>query len=384
MYYIIPTTIVFILAMIYCKKYKYVNIILILIFIVISILSYAHLKVDNFLDSITNKYYLVSLEELDKNTITNQIGVLDTDYGKFNFIYDKYTIYTTYESLLTSLDNKESEAIVLNEESAKKLKGYYVQELVVEEIDYENSFNVYITGTDNSNDITENGRSDYNVLATVNAKTGKVILTSIPRDYYVQIYSYYDKLTHISTYGMYQLMDTVSILLDTKIDYYVKVNFDTVTQLVDILGNVSVYNEEKFTTYGYTFEKGDITLTSSNVLTFLRARKNFDEGDFKRIENGQLVLIAIYNSLKSTSTVVNHSKILEVLEGTFETNIPKDSIYEAMFLNTTFDIESIYLEGTNSYSTETYSYPNQSLAIVIPSEESLKYATNKINELLNN
>lgn len=44
---------------------------------------------------------------------------------------------------------------------------------------------MYITGIDTFGTISTVSRSDVNMIVTVNPKTHQILLTSIPRDYYV-------------------------------------------------------------------------------------------------------------------------------------------------------------------------------------------------------
>src|SRR5699024_2448564 len=64
----------------------------------------------------------------------------------------------------------------------------------------EDPFSVYISGIDVYGDITQQSRSDVNIIATVNPKTKQILLVTTPRDYYVPIpgvsEGYPDKLTH--------------------------------------------------------------------------------------------------------------------------------------------------------------------------------------------
>ena len=48
-------------------------------------------------------------------------------------------------------------------------------------------FIVYISGIDTYGSITTVSRSDVNMIVTVNPNTKKILLTSIPRDYYVTL-----------------------------------------------------------------------------------------------------------------------------------------------------------------------------------------------------
>ena len=61
-------------------------------------------------------------------------------------------------------------------------------------------------------------------------KNNKILLTNTPRDYYVQLHGTTgnkDKLTHAGVYGIYMSMQTLEDLYETKIDYYIRVNFNT-------------------------------------------------------------------------------------------------------------------------------------------------------------
>ena len=59
-------------------------------------------------------------------------------------------------------------------------------------------FIIYISGIDTYGSITTVSRSDVNMIVTVNPNTKKILLTSIPRDYYVTLANMKkkDKLTH--------------------------------------------------------------------------------------------------------------------------------------------------------------------------------------------
>ena len=80
-------------------------------------------------------------------------------------------------------------------------------------------FNVYISGIDVYGDITQNSRSDVNLIATINPRTHKILLTTTPRDYYIQIpgvsEGQNDKLTHAGIYGIDTSIATLENLYDT-------------------------------------------------------------------------------------------------------------------------------------------------------------------------
>ena len=77
--------------------------------------------------------------------------------------------------------------------------------------------------------LTRYFNTDVNMVATIDPVNRKVLLTSIPRDYYVNLVlqgeEAYDKLTHAGYYGIEESVKSVEKLLNTDINYYVKVNF---------------------------------------------------------------------------------------------------------------------------------------------------------------
>ena len=87
----------------------------------------------------------------------------------------------------------------------------------------------------------------------VNPSTHKILLVNIPRDYYLPLpfNGEMDKLTHFSVYsdkGMDEPIEALNTLLGVKADYYARVNFSGLMDIVDALGGVDVYSEQTFTT----------------------------------------------------------------------------------------------------------------------------------------
>ena len=88
-------------------------------------------------------------------------------------------------------------------------------------------FNIYISGIDTFGKIAEVSRSDVNMLVTVNPVSKTVLMTNIPRDSYVTLHSYQasDKLTHAGVYGIEESVTTIEDMMNTEINYYLRVNF---------------------------------------------------------------------------------------------------------------------------------------------------------------
>ena len=249
-------------------------------------------------------------------------------------------------------------------------------------------FNVYISGIDTSGSISNVSRSDANILATVNTKTHEVLLTSIPRDYYVTLHSKgaKDKLTHSGIYGINETITTVEDLLDIDINYYVRVNFTTVIKLVDTLGGVNVYSDYDFSAQGYHFNQGYNYLNGEKALAFSRERYSFASGDNQRVKNQQAVIEAIIKKVMNSTTILTkYTDILESLEGSFQTNIEQkdiSSLVKSQLNNmSSWTIKNNALTGTGSYGP-TYSMGSTKLYIMLPDSSSVANAKNKIDAVL--
>ena len=115
-------------------------------------------------------------------------------------------------------------------------------------------FTVYISGIDTYGEVTETSRSDVNIIAVVNPTTHQILLITTPRDSYVPLYGpstqipeydqgSLDKLTHAGVYGIETSMETLGELYQTDINYYVRLNFTSLIDIVDILGGIDVESE---------------------------------------------------------------------------------------------------------------------------------------------
>ena len=251
-------------------------------------------------------------------------------------------------------------------------------------------YNILISGIDAYGDINKTSRNDVNIIATVNPNTNEILLTSIPRDYYVQLHGtsgYKDKLTHASYYGINTVIETIEDLLDTDINYYVKVNFTTVIDLVDKLNGIDVYADQTVMLSGCPVYQGMNNLNGKCALAFSRERYSYIDGDRHRGRNQQEVIKAIFKKITSGTTILTkYTDIIDVLDGKFATNMDMNEITNFLKFELNelpkYQINSIQVDGYGSMGP-TYSYPGQDLWIMIPYEETVNNAKTQINELLN-
>lgn len=319
--------------------------------------------------------------------------------------------YKNVVELFEDLQDNKIDAVLINESTKNlldtdladmklKLKEIYKVYVSIEKTDIvkvvditKKPFNIYVAGGDAYGSIDNVTNTDVNMIITVDPVNRKVLLTSIPRDYYVNLPSFgddaYDKLTHAGYYGIEESVKAIENLLDIDINYYVKVNFSTIEGVIDAIKGVDVYSDYSFNecAYGiYHFNKGMNHLNGKQALAFARERKSFSDGDIQRVKNQQKVLTAIIDKVTSSTTLVtNFSQILDSVGNSFSTNMESKNInrFIKMQLNDMrgWSIESQNLVGTDFY-TYTYTYPNLQLYVMKQDENSIDVSKNKINKYL--
>lgn len=251
-------------------------------------------------------------------------------------------------------------------------------------------FLVMITGIDTYGDIDTVSRSDVNILAAVNPVTGHILLVSIPRDYYVPIIAgnqsiagqsgSMDKLTHSGLFGAECTVRTVENLFDAQINYYVKVNFTGVVDLVDALGGITVQSDYAFD----EFQVGSNECNGEQALSFARNRYAFEDGDRQRGKNQMKVIEGIINKVSSFSMDYDYAKLVETVRGNVEMNFSDQEIKKLIQLQVTerpaWNVESTSVTGAdgNDYS---YFY-GSNLYVMYPDEASVQAAQDKIQAVL--
>lgn len=406
------------------KKKKLGYIISILFIIIYAIITYYLGITMNFFSNFSKIHYseetflvIVLKEEYqDINDLQNKnIGYIQNNLNSIDKAIEKIDKkisinkkkYEDFTSLFNDLDNKKIESILIDEnyynikseeENTDNYKILYkitirsIVKSTTKTVDIANEpFTIYISGIDVYGDIETVSRSDVNILMTVNPKTKQVLLTSIPRDFYVQLHDtsgYKDKLTHAGNYGINMSIDTIEDLLNIDINYYIRVNFTTLEKLIDAIGGVDVYSEYSFVSYidNYKFYQGYNHMNGKQALAFSRERKSLPAGDMDRGKNQEAVIEAIIRKITNKDVIYKYSKILNSMKGTFQTNITDNDITKIIKKELEniggWNITSNNLYGTGSYDY-TYSYSSQKLYVTIPNQDSINNAVNLINKVKN-
>lgn len=324
--------------------------------------------------------------------------------------------YDSISNLMSAFYSGEVDVVILNEsyrsnvEDIEEYKNFsdntrviYQTTFETEDTNVANSvsditehpFNVLITGSDSRVDISENARSDVNMVVTVNPTTNTILLTSIPRDFYVTTVcdaadgcqnGAMDKITHTGMTGINTTKRTVENLLGIEINYTVKVGFESVTKIVDALGGIDVYVEPGYAVpellhgNGRGVTEGVNHLDGELALAYSRERYAYTEGDRQRTKNQQQVVMGIIDKMTSSSVLANYADLMDALGDTFQTTMSASEIQALiqyqMDKMPSWTVEQYMVDGTGD--TLMCAELGQAAYVMVPDQTTVELAKRKI------
>lgn len=209
--------------------------------------------------------------------------------------------------------------------------------------DDERYVNILILGVDGRHGEEEqyNTNSDTMMLASYDTEAKNVNIISIPRDTKVAIDTLIPKINSaFPSGGASKAMEVSGNLFDTKIDYYVKVNYSGFGAFIDKIGGIDVeittdmhYEDQSQDLY-INFNAGEtVWLDGRRAEEFVRWRQNNDgsgdgKGDMGRIERQHMFINKVINKLKSPVIVTKLKGIIDVIPKCIETNMSVDEIID--------------------------------------------------------
>lgn len=264
------------------------------------------------------------------------------------------------------------------------------------------AFTILVSGNDSYGSLQDaNTRSDANMLLTVNPKTGTILMTSIPRDYYVDLIcpgdgemacpeGSKDKLTHSGLLGIKSTEKSIENALGIKINYNIRINFSSVVNLVDALDGIDLDIKEGeqcdilYANMQPGLSVGKHHVDGETALAFARERHAYVNGDNQRVKNQQKVFKAIFKRIVSPKMITNYGKFMDALAVAFDTNISGDEISDFIKyeLNNMpkWKFESYTIYGESAYD---FCYEAQSYASVTYQNDLMnEIARNKIKAVL--
>lgn len=276
----------------------------------------------------------------------------------------------------------------------KIIKEFEVSEKIKRNDEIKDTFNIYINGLDFTGIMR-----DYNLIATVNLKTKKVILTSIPRDYYIDVpaYNMKDTLMCLGSLDSEVSKEALEKLFNTKIDYTINLNTNSLVNIVDTLDGIDFCSDYEFTTthalvtdtYNDStgkklhVTKGCKKYNGTEILTIARERMALPGRDRYRQKNCRQILISIAKKIASTSSLKNYDEILKSFDGLYTTDMNDKvvkNLIKKVLEDPNFEIIEQNVDGTDSIGVGHLG--TQEAWIMTPSMDTVNDASNKINKLL--
>ena len=317
--------------------------------------------------------YIKMLDDLYNNVIDGAIvpGNYDTlfrnEVGFENIVYDTKVIYEYSEK-------RQNED--LN---------------IVSDKDFSEPLTFLFLGVDSEGDgLNANAafNGDTLMLMSFNPKTLSSVLLSIPRDTYVPIAcnnNRYAKINSSAAYGTGCVISTINKFLDINIDYYVKINFKGVVDLVEAVGGVEVDVESP--TYMANKYNGKVceqnsdrqwgdklvcmnpglqVLNGEQALAYSRCRHMYIGSDLDRVRHQQQVVEALANKVLHFNSIKEFQDILNAVSKNIATNMDTDTILSGY--NVAKNVLGNKLSGKDSLNIQKATLETYSLNVYVPSQ----------------
>jgi LCP family protein required for cell wall assembly len=413
------------------RKYKgliittLISILLTVIFFVGSYyINYIYKNLDGMQENekIIYTTYLITLKDSSFNeeskigiinkTIDNDNHELSTKLYKNKKLDNDTTEYNDYIKMIGDLYNGNIEAIFVpgnyvtlfknengfeNIASDTKVIYEYSEKMQNEDLnlvsnkDFNEPLTFLFLGVDSEGDgLNANAafNGDTLMLMSFNPKTLDAILLSIPRDTYVPIacnHNNYAKINSSAAYGTSCVISTINNLLGINIDYYVKINFKGVVDLVEAVGGVEVNveapsymadkyggkvceqnSDRKFGDKLVCMNPGMQTLNGEQALAYARCRHMYIGSDLDRVKHQQQVVEALANKAMHFSSIKEFQNLLNAVSKNIATNMDTDTILSGY--NVAKNVLGNKLSGKDSINIEKATLETYSLNVYVPSQ----------------
>jgi len=413
------------------RKYKgliittLISILLTVIFFVGSYyINYIYKNLDGMQENekIIYTTYLITLKDssfseeskigIINKTIDNDNHELSTKLYKNKKLDNDTTEYTDYIKMIGDLYNGNIDAIFVpgnyvtlfkNEDgfeniaSDTKVIYEYSEKMQNEDLnlvsnkDFNEPLTFLFLGVDSEGDgLNANAafNGDTLMLMSFNPKTLDAILLSIPRDTYVPIAcnnKNYAKINSSAAYGTSCVISTINNLLGINIDYYVKINFKGVVDLVEAVGGVEVdveapsymadkyggkvceqNSDRQFGNKLVCMNPGMQTLNGEQALAYARCRHMYIGSDLDRVKHQQQVVEALANKAMHFSSIKEFQDILNAVSKNIATNMDTDTILSGY--NVAKNVLGNKLSGKDSINIEKATLETYSLNVYVPSQ----------------
>mgnify|MGYP000403925972 CR=1 FL=1 len=180
-------------------------------------------------------------------------------------------------------------------------------------------------GVDRSPEGTLAGRTDTIILVSVQPRRSYVGMLAVPRDLWVALPGGGENRINTAHFfaeaaqpgsGPQAVREAVKQNFGVDFPYYVRFRFDSVQQVVDAMGGVTITLEEPTALYS----AGSHHIDGAQALAFVRDRQGTD--DFFRMKHGQVFIRAVIRQFLNPATLPRYPAILSAVMASVDTNIP--------------------------------------------------------------
>ena len=352
-----------------------------------------NIKIGMISDTSSVDGYIIPKEIIESNKLENKNEIVEYDSigDVIKALYEKNIdaalVTSTYVSVMVNTDGyqniKEHTKVIYSKSKTVK------KDSVVSDKDVNDPVSILLMGIDSTeSDISKinSFNADSLMLLTFNPNTYNATILSIPRDTYTNIPCLASnpktKITHSGWYGETCVVKTVSDLMDINIDYYAKINFKGVVNLVDALGGIEVdvpyslceqNSNREWGSKTVYIKSGLQTLNGEQALALSRNRHypnevpemyqscpTYNDGnrnDFTRGQNQQLVINALINKVIQNGDVNKLYSIIDIIGSNADTNVKVNTMLSyyniikkiALNSNNKISFERLYLSTYGKY-----------------------------------
>ncbi len=323
---------------------------------------------------------------IDRNSTLEAVRALYRNEGQVLILNDAYTAVARDSEEFENFD-KDTRlvyTIEIPEEHIEMAGGS--TELTSE------PFSVFFGGNDQEGELSLVGKTDVDMVVTVNPNTYQISIVSFPRDSYVQnpALGYGpDKLTHLGMQGLQNTLYGLENILGVTINNYVLINFTTYESIINALGGVDVQNPYAFGFWdneNVWFDEGPVHLNGEAALLYVRERKTLPDGDFGRTMHQQLVMRAIIEKMTSFEMITKFDAILTSMRGTFLTNVSDSALYglcqKQLDENIHWNIVNYRVQGDIGMA-QCASSGVQALSVVYPYANQVEFIAGEVQKIVN-
>lgn len=327
--------------------------------------------------------YIIPQEIIKENKLSDNNDIEEYD-SYIEMIADLYSndlgaifLATDYPDIYSSIagyENIGEETKIIETKEKKMLKSKTSEEETKSSgKNVTEPFTILLMGIDSTDEVlTKNAvaNGDSLILITFNPKTLNATMLSIPRDSYVPIACWpgkdENKITHAAAYGNDCMINTIEDFFDIDIDYYAKINFKGLVNLVNALGGIDVDVPQDLCTddsnrgQEVCIKEGFQHLDGEGALVLSRNRKQLVNGDFGRGQNQQLVIQAMLAKIKDLKSVKQFTSVMNTVANSIDTNLTTKQILSFYSIakdilktlstdkSNIINIQQLYLQGQSA------------------------------------